>query len=89
MACSQKFLRDYEEKPDELLQSIVTEDETTVLYYDPLSKEESIEWRKLGEASPRKAKVNPVHQEGYTMFCDYEGVLLVDFKERDTTVNVA
>jgi type II secretory pathway component PulJ len=35
----------------------VTRDETMVLHYDPLSKRESIEWRKPGKALPRKAKV--------------------------------
>lgn len=40
-----------------VLESIVTGDETMALYYDPLSKRESMEWRKPVEVPLRKAKV--------------------------------
>lgn len=90
VTCSKEFLREYEENPDEFLRSIVTGDETMVLYYDPLSKKESMEWRKPGEAPPRKARVTQSTKKVMaTVFWDCEGVLLVDFKERNTTVNAA
>ncbi|PSN46402.1 hypothetical protein C0J52_15902 [Blattella germanica] len=42
---------------EEVLQSIVKVDETMVLYYDPLSKRESMEWHKCDEETTQKAYV--------------------------------
>jgi len=41
----------------QVLESVVTGDETMVLYCDPLSNRESMEWCKPGEAPPRTHKV--------------------------------
>ena len=61
-----------------------------VLYYDPLSKRASMEWRKPGEAPPRKAKgTQSTKKIMATIFWDCRGNLLIDFKERNTTVNAA
>ena len=61
-----------------------------VLYYDPLSKRGSMEWRKPDEALPRKAKVTQSTKKIMaTIFWDCRGILLIDFKERNTTVNAA
>jgi len=69
------------------LESIVTGDETMVLYYDSLSKRKSMEWRKPDEAPPRKAKIT--QSAKIVAFWDCRGILLIDFKERNTTVNAA
>jgi len=59
-----------------------------VLYCDPLSKRESMEWRKPGDALPRKAKVTQSTKNIMaTIFWDCRGILLNDFKERNTIVN--
>jgi len=72
------------------MESIVTGDETMGLHYDPLSKRESVEWHKPGEASPRKAKVTqPTKKIMATIFWDCRGISLVEFNERKTTVNAA
>jgi len=57
LTCCQKILELCHVNQKEVLESIVTGDETMVLYYDPLLKRESLEWRKPVEAPPRKAKV--------------------------------
>jgi len=57
LTCFQKILELCRGNQKQVLESIVTGDETMVLYYDPLSKRESMEWRKPGEAQPRKTKV--------------------------------
>ena len=57
LTCCQKLLELYRRNQKQVTESTVTGDETMVRCYDPLSKRESMEWRKPGEAPPRKAKV--------------------------------
>ena len=86
--CCQEFLDAYQANKSKFIQSIVTGDETMVLYYDPLSKRESMEWRRPGEAPPRKARVAPSTKKMMaTIFWDCEGILMIDFKERNTVIN--
>lgn len=88
--CARSFLELCGENPVDVLKTIVTGDETMVLYYDPLSKRESMEWRRKGEAPPRKFRVcQSTKKVMATIFWDCEGILLIDFKERNTTVNGA
>ena len=90
MTCCQKLLELCRHNQKQVLESIVTGDETMVLYYDSLSKRESMEWRKPGEVPPRKAKVTQSTKKIMeTIFWDCRGILLIDFKERNTTVNAA
>ena len=90
LTCCQNVLELCRRNQKQVLESIVTGDETMVLYYDPLSKRESMEWRKPGEAPPRKAKVTQSTKKIMaTIFWDCRGILLIDFKERNTTVNAA
>lgn len=86
--CASEFLRLCGDQPTEIFERIVTGDETMVLYYDPESKRESMEWRFKGEQPPRKAKVQQSTKKLMaTVFWDCQGILMVDFKERNTTVN--
>lgn len=86
--CARSFLNLCGDNPKPILESIVTSDETMVLFYDPLSKRESMEWRRPDEPRPRKAKVvQSTKKVMATIFWDCEGILLIDFKERNTTVN--
>jgi len=72
----------------QILESVVTRDETMVLYYYLLSKRESMEWCKPGEAPPRTVKVTQSAKKIMaTIFWDCRGILLIDFKERNTNVN--
>ena len=88
MTCCQRILELCHGNQKEVVESVVTGDETMVLYYDPLSKRKSMEWRKPGEAPPRKAKVaQSTKKIMATIFWDCRGILLIDFKERNTTVN--
>lgn len=85
--CSQEVMAAYKRYGKSYLESIVTGDETMVLYYDPLSKRESMEWRRLGEKPPRKAKVTQSTKKIMaTVFWDCQGILMIDIKERNTTV---
>lgn len=83
--CCRQFLEDYTLDPENFLKSIVTGSETMVLYYDRLPKKESMEWRKH---SPRNSKfMKPAKMMMTTIFWDIRGILLIDYKERNTTIN--
>lgn len=85
-----KFLELCNEDKEKILQQIVTGDETMVLHDDPLSKKDSMKWRKKGESAPKKAKVTQsVKKIMATIFWDCEGILLIDFKKCNKTVNAA
>lgn len=88
--CCEEFLELCRDDQEAVIQSIVTGDETMILYYDPTSKRDSMEWHRKGEPAPKKAKVNQsVKKLMATIFWDCEGILLIDFKERNTVVNAA
>jgi len=57
LTCCQKILELCRGNQKQVLESVVTGAETMVLYYDPLSKRESMEWCNPGEAPLRTAKV--------------------------------
>ena len=75
---------------NDFLERIVTGDETMVLYHDPTTKKESMEWRRPDENRPIKAKVAGSKKKIMaSIFWDCEGILLIDSKEPNTTVNAA
>jgi hypothetical protein len=53
---------------------IVTGGENMVIYYDPLSKRESLEWTKPGEAAPRKDKVTQSAKIMAKIFWECRGI---------------
>jgi histone-lysine N-methyltransferase SETMAR len=54
---SQQFLELCEGQEEEIIQRIVTGDETWIHHYDPESKQESMQWKHKGSPSPKKFKV--------------------------------
>lgn len=88
VTCSLKFLELCCGNERVVLESIVTGDETMVLYCNPLKKREFIKWHKPGEAPPRKAKgTQSAKKIMATIFWDCHSTLLNDFKGRNTTTN--
>lgn len=86
--CARSFLNRCGDDPDAVFEKIVTGDETMVLYFDPHSKKESMEWRCPSEPRPIKAKVQQSRRKIMaTVFWDLKGILLVDFKKEGTYVN--
>jgi hypothetical protein len=73
--CYREFLELCHDNEKEVIESIVTGDGTMVLYYDPQSKRESIEWRRRGEPLPRKARRSPSTKKNIaTIFWDSKGI---------------
>jgi histone-lysine N-methyltransferase SETMAR len=88
--CCQQFLELCRADQKKVIESIVTGDETMVLYYDPTSKRDSMEWHRKGEPAPKKARVSQSTKKVMaTIFWDCEGILLIDFKEKNTVVNAS
>jgi hypothetical protein len=80
--CWTEFLTLCEWQESDVIESIVTGDENMALYYDPLSKRESMEWRHPGSPRPKKAKATQSRKKvTATIFWDCQGILLADFKE--------
>lgn len=63
MACSKEFLKRCGDEPGPIIERIVTADETMVLYFDPLSKMESMVWRHPTDPRHVKATVQQSHRK--------------------------
>ena len=77
--CCKKLLALFGDNESEIINRIVTGDETWVHFYDPESKQESMQWHQKGGPPPKKFKV--VLSAGKvmaTIFWDCEGILLID-----------
>lgn len=85
---SQRFIDMCEEEGDDIFSRIITTDETWIHQYDPESKQESMQWTKRGEKPPRKFKVQKSQLKIMaTIFWDCEGILLIDYLPKGTTMN--
>ncbi|XP_045445715.1 histone-lysine N-methyltransferase SETMAR-like [Melitaea cinxia] len=73
---------------EEICTRIVTVDETWIRQYDPESKQEPMQWIEKGERPPKKFKVEKSASKLIaTIFWDCEGVLLIDYLPKKTTMN--
>ncbi|GBP95891.1 Histone-lysine N-methyltransferase SETMAR [Eumeta japonica] len=85
---SKDFLELVGDNIDEIWDRIVTVDETWVRQYDAESKQESMQWTKKGERPPKKFKVQKSASKLMaTIFWDSEGVLLIEYLPKGTTMN--
>lgn len=78
----------FDADPGNFMQRIVTGDETWVYYYDPETKQQSMEWVETGSRPPVKAKV--VKSAGkvmLTIFWDSKGWIHLDWLPPKTTIN--
>jgi len=89
LAAALNFLEAYEKNGNQLLERIVTGDETWVQYVNCETKRQSMEWGHTN--SPNKPTKCLPSWSGRkimaTVFWDIHGVILVDFLERGQTIN--
>lgn len=84
------FLERYAEQGEEMLDSIVTGDETWVHYTTPETKEKSRQWRHSNSPKPKKFKQTlSAGKVMASVFWDRKGVLLCEFLPTGTTINAA
>lgn len=63
-----------------LLHTLVTGDETWVYYYDPETKQQSMQWKHRGSPPPKKQKSSKTLKKlMLTVFWDSKGPLLITF----------
>ena len=71
----------------DFLNLIVTMDETWVLFYDPETKQQSMEWRHSGSPRPKKFRVQKSAGKVLaSVFWDYDGVIMIDFLDKGRTI---
>jgi len=89
MPASLTFLEAYEKDGDSILDRVVTGDETWVKHVTCETKKLSMEWGHTSSPKrPRKClQTLSARKIMATVFWDREGVLLVDFLERGSTIN--
>jgi len=64
---------------NDFLSRLLTVDETWLYYYDPETKQESIEWRHSGSLRPQKFRVQKsAGRVLASIFWDQDGILLID-----------
>lgn len=81
----QDLLQEYGE---DFWRRIITTDETWIPYFNPETKSQSKEWRRPAEGPPVKARAAPsVGKVMITVFWDCEGIILVDYLPKGTTIN--
>lgn len=90
MASALEFLTRYEKEGETFLRRIVTGDETWVRLSTPESKQQSMQWRRVGSPRVKKFKLTPSTKKFMcTVFWDWRGILLVDFMDHGATINAA
>ncbi|GBP19016.1 Mariner Mos1 transposase [Eumeta japonica] len=73
--------------PAAILGRIVTGNEVWDRYYDPESKQESMQWHKKGTPYPKKCKVSQsVGKLIASILWDAEGILLIDYKDKGVNI---
>ena len=83
------LLKRFRSKKDDFLSRLVTVDETWVHYYEPENK---LSRQSVGPGSPRPKKFKTQPSAGKvmaTVFCDAQGVIMLDFLAKKSTITVA
>ena len=84
--CFKEFLTFCHTDSTEIGNRIITGDETWVHFYEPKSKQESMQWHMKGGPAPKKFKVVPsAGKVMATIFWDFEGILY-RLKSKDITI---
>jgi len=74
--------------PNDFLSRLVTMDETWLYYYDPETKQQSMEWRHSGSPCPKKFQVQKsAGKVLVSIFWDQEGIFFIDYLPKGQTIN--
>jgi hypothetical protein len=90
MGLSLQHLLWYADEGEDILNRIVTGDESCMHYYQPESKRALVQWKHRSSPSTKKFKVMPsAGKVVLTMFWDSQEVLLAHFQKHGANVNSA
>lgn len=85
---SRKFLTRYRKEGDDVLNRIITNDETWLFLFDPETKEQSRQWKAPCSPPPKKARRSKsIGKQMYIFFMDRSGMILQHAVPPHTTVN--
>ena len=88
LTISRDGLEMFKADPQDFFNRVFTIDETWVHHYTPESKQQSKQWKKSDEPTPKKAKA--ILSAGKVMasvFWDARGVIMVDYLSKGQTIN--
>ena len=87
---SQQFVKMVQTGPMDILDRIVTMDESSVSFHTPESKRNSKQWLKKGSPGPLKARVQESRKKQMVLaFFDNKGLIYTNYVPRGTSVNSA
>ena len=86
--CCQELLQQSKVNPAKFFDCIITDDESWIHHYDPLSQLEAKVWKRLGEQTPtRLRQERSARKIMMIIFWDKDGVLLTEYPPHGTTIN--
>lgn len=75
------------DKDPDFLNRVITMDETWLYFYDPETKQQSMEWRHSGSPRPKKFRVQKSAGKVLaSVFWDSRGVIMVDYIEKGKSI---
>jgi len=84
----QELLQHLHRNMPDLLEKMITLDETWFHYYCPETKQQSMEWHRPGDPPPLKPKSTASAGKRMATVCwDYQGIVLLEWLEEGRTVN--
>ena len=84
---SRQNLRVYNANEEDFLARFVTMVETWVHYFDPETRQQSMEWKHPGSPTPKKARRSTsAGKVMASVFWDSEGILMIDYLEKGETL---
>jgi len=85
---SDQLLEFFRRDPNDFLSRLVIMDDTWLYYYDPETKQQSMEWRHSGSPCAKKFRV-PKSAGKFlaSIFWDQDGILLIDYLSKGQTIN--
>ena len=89
MISALKFLKRYAQEGDELLDFIVTGDETLGFHNTPECKQQSLQWRHTHSPRNKKFRTSISVKKHCVRLWDTKGILLVDFLPPAATIYAA
>jgi len=75
-----------ENEPD-LLDSIISCDETCIFTYDPETKQQSMQWKSTSSPRPKKCMHELFEVQGHVVFFDIKGTVMAEWVPSSQTVN--
>ena len=85
---SEETLEFFRGDPNDFLSRLFTMDETWLFYYDPETKQPSMEWRHCGSPRPQKFRVQKSAGKVLaSIFWDQDSILLINYLPKGQTIN--